>query len=167
MALERKYFLKKSHRPTKRSVSMPVRKMSLKLISFIWAWNAFENGAEMTWDSLIFKTPQHQRLNCYNHDESHQSYYILKQIIIMRDRYGNHYIKFSLESTMHSHFPCVYSKIMKSVVYIITAPKGETPSHLLSGTFSPVDCQSRKTPRFSSPMNACFFLSISLFALYL
>ena len=37
--------------------------------------------AEMAWDSLIFKTPQHQKLNRYNHDESHQFNHILKQII--------------------------------------------------------------------------------------
>ena len=41
---------------------------------------------EMAWDSLIFKTPQQQKLNRLNHDKSHQSNHILKQIIIIRDR---------------------------------------------------------------------------------
>ena len=60
--------------------------------------------AEMAWDSFIYRTPQHQKFNRYNHDESHQYYHILKQIIIIRDRCGNYYIEFALKSTMHYHF---------------------------------------------------------------
>ena len=33
-----------------------------------------EMDAEMAWDSQIFKTPQHQKLNRYNQDESYQYY---------------------------------------------------------------------------------------------
>ena len=122
--------------------------------------------AEMAWDSLIFKTPQHQKLNRFNQDESHQSYHILKQIKIIRDRCGNHFIKFALESTMHYHFSCVYSK-SRRVVYFITAPEFETPSHFLSVLSLLLTANQEKTPRFSSPITACFFLSISLSAFYL
>ena len=69
-------------------------------------------------------------------------------------------------------------EIEKSLVYFITAPKGETHSHLLAVLLLLLTVNKLKLelklklnqeerPRFSSPMTACFFLSISLFALYL
>ena len=51
--------MKNSHRLTKRNMPLPDKKMSLKQISFILAWNECENGrrngmkldAEMAWDT--------------------------------------------------------------------------------------------------------------------
>ena len=61
---------------------------------------------------------------------------------------------------------CVLA-IKKSVVYLTNARKGETPSHLLSVLSLLSTVNQDKPQRFSSPMTACFSLSISLVALYL